>query len=460
MIIKINTILPIMIIIIALCAMPGFFNFAFALPIILFLLYYLIIFNRKSYRFFKYTIKNSLTFKLFLMTICWMLISYLFNFATNNYSFIHFVYTYFFGYLLNFIFCFVIGLLVSRYIKTEIFIKIIISIVFIILFFALIEIIMFKYHIPGLEYIISLSSGRPIESVLGYKYEGFPRIQSLFNEPAHFAWFLTCNIPIIITIFKTKYKIFSNILINKLIKFSIIPLWIISLIYTQSAIFLIFSVIILLIYSLKMIKNNKFLFLVVCTILLIIILLLTTGFIDFSDTYLRRVINTVKSFGDFQTFAMVEPSLATRIVHWVNMFIVFLHHPIFGVSCGNLNNFFPEQLVHSPLPYTQEIIRADILAKVPRPVLPSIFFRTLVDTGIVGTLLFYSFLLKIYNNLKRLNKKLECISNDFFNAIQQIVIIYICLTFYDSQLYCHYFWIIFGYVVGLYMQLKYINERD
>lgn len=455
MIIDIMKIFPFFLILICIFAMPGIFNFVIVIPllIIMFICFYSMNLQTSN-TITAYLIKKDKTTRILAMFVMWMFLSYIVNFIISGYSFSHFLLTFSFGYFFNFIACFLLGIFVANFISTKTLIKVLTLALMIILFFAMIEIITFLNHIPGLENFIALSAGRTPADILQYKYEGFPRIQSFFNEPSHFAWFLTCNIPIVLTIARSKFKIFTNLLFNKFVKITILPLWLTSLIYTQSAIFLIFSCIIFYIYYVQMLRVSKKMFLLqilmAFTILLGFIFIITT--IDISDTYLRRIVSTLQSFGNFQIFAIVEPSLATRIIHWVNMFIISIHHPIFGISCGNLENYFPMQLMHSPLPYTKEVLIADILTNQPRAVLPSIFFRTLADNGFVGSMIFYTFLFSIYNNSQKLYTYNNTFCEEYFKAVSFSILIFIVLTIYDSQLYNHYFWVMFGIVTGIYIK--------
>lgn len=363
-----------------------------------------------------------------------------------------------FTYLLAFISCFIIGFLLIYYFDTKIVIKLFVCALFAIMLFGLVEIILYKISIPLVGKVLFFTSGRATN--LAYKYGLIPRIQSLFQEPSHYGWFLICNLPLTIEISKCRYRIFSNKYTNLILKKSIFPLAILSLLFVKSAINIIFGIVIIALYHLFNLSKKKLIKYFLVSVTIIFLSCIALSFIDLSNTYLYRIIKTIQAFGDFDTFALVEPSLATRITSYVNMFIIAIKHFIIGTGPGQLKYVFQPQLIHSPLPLTIEL-QNYYKSLFPGSPNPAIFFKVLVDTGFVGILIFISFISLIYKKIRHLSQKY---SNDFIHSFNKgifyLFITYCFLAFYDSQLTCHYFWLLFGAMSGFYYKYCWNLKRQ
>lgn len=183
---------------------------------------------------------------------------------------------------------------------------------------------------------------------------GTKRLDNLFEEPSFYAKFLFILLPMVYSVALNKIQIYSNKILNSIIKRTIIPFTWISLILTLSPIYCLFSIIITLIYFSKSIfKLIKKYFIMIIIFIFIVINIVTN--IDFSQTFLSRIINVLINIHSFEDFIIIEPSLATRIVNYINSFCIFLKHPFIGVGLGNLGKHLIYQLQQSPVPLTPEI---------------------------------------------------------------------------------------------------------
>ena len=261
--------------------------------------------------------------------------------------------------------------------------------------------------------------------------------------------------------FVSKDKIYKNRFINKIICKSLLPLTLISSILTQSPINLIFGII-LLAFSLFIFSRNifKLLFktiLVGLPIILIIIICLSR--LDLSESFLNRIIVTLEVIKNFDALIIVEASLATRIISYVNMFIIYMHHPIFGTGCGSLTTEIYNQLSNSPLPLTWELNQM-ILSPKASNANPAIIFKLLVDTGSIGFICFGLFLYNIY--IKINNKLINFNPNitSFLLGIKYTMLAFIFLSIYNSDIACHFYWAIFGVVSGLALKRTFIINKQ
>ena len=67
-------------------------------------------------------------------------------------------------------------------------------------------------------------------------------------------------------------------------------------------------------------------------------------------------------------------------------------------------------------------------------------------------MIFLSIFVNIFKTLQILSKFLTGIEKDYVEGVKLALIAYCVLIFYDSQLYCHYFWFLFGTISGVYLK--------
>lgn len=200
-------------------------------------------------------------------------------------------------------------------------------------------------------------SGLYTMNTSNYSTFGFPRLDNLHEEPSYYARYLFLFLPFSYSVGLTKLKIYKNEKLDIIIKKSIIPFTWISVLLTQSPIYLIFGLLSTAIYFVK--KSKKYLYLLIllifCAFTFIFILKLVLNSSIFANTYLSRIINVLFSINSLQQFATIEPSLGTRIISFISTFKVFLNHPFCGVGIGNVENFILDQYLNLSV-YTPEII--------------------------------------------------------------------------------------------------------
>lgn len=295
------------------------------------------------------------------------------------------------------------------------------------------------------EQLITFGSYLPV--VLN---NGIPRAQSVFIEPSVFGGFLCLFLPVIYKLSNSKFKIFKSNLINFILKKTTLPLILVNIVLTQSPIFFIFGLIIMSILCYKklivlFIKRS----IIIITLVLVIsgLVLILNNYFNFSETYLKRIINVISVIGDFDTFVIVENSLATRIVNYYNTLCLWTKSPILGIGLGQLNLQLAAQLLKSPLPLTQEII--GILNSGIFTFNTGLFYKYIAETGLIGISFLYIFLIKLIKTLNRTSHYLNGIEKDFCISLRYFITTFIGLSFYNIGYLDSYIWILIGVGIGL-----------
>ena len=437
--------------IITLCLSDGFGSYIISIPLAV-ACFIILFFSINFTDLLKKALVKSTEFKWLLLFMSFAFIGSILNIFTGHISFFRFLISYIITYVFSFAIYYLLGLILPSIISSKKIIKIFIIPLFIILLFGCIEFILLSMHFYPFTYIHAFLTGKPAGYII--LKMGYPRIESLFLEPSIYAWFLCCIIPLTYSVFVSKIKLFKNKFLNIVFAKSILPMALISIILTQSPINLIFGISILFFtvcaFSKMAIEQLfKIVLFTLGIIGLFIILLLN---VDISESYLNRIAVTFSAITDFDKLIEVEASLATRIVSYVNMFIIYLHHPIFGTGCGSLTTEMYKQLPNSPLPLTWELLNLISQNKASNAN-PAIFFKIIVDTGTVGIICFSLFL---YNILIKTNKKLLSYYANisyFILGIKYTFITFVILMFYNSDIATHYFWALFGVISGLYLKM-------
>lgn len=240
-----------------------------------------------------------------------------------------------------------------------------------------------------------------------YFANGFPRLDNLCEEPSFYARFLFLLLPLTLSFKDIKAKVYKNKTLDKIIKKSLIPLTIMSIILTQSPVYLIFTFVFLIIYFRK-----KYLYIIrKYYIGLIFVMFLFSLFIikfDIQNTYLNRILIVLHSISSFDRFAIVEPSLASRIVNFYATLNIFMQHPFCGVGIANVEAYQLEQLINSPLALTHENI-AQINFAISNNTFvgmnTALFYYFLASHGIFILFVFCIYHIQIYIELQKLSYK-------------------------------------------------------
>ena len=229
------------------------------------------------------------------------------------------------------------------------------------------------------------------------------------------------------------------------------------LISTQSPIFLIFNIIFSLLYFIIIKKGyikiwkNFHSYLFISTIILIITIPAIIN-LDLSSTYINRVLIVISNIQSFSSLIYLEPSLSTRIIIFINGFEMGLKHIIFGIGYGNMSYMIAQKLSTSAVPLTQELIMFVIKNKT-NPA-SSIFIKLFSETGIIGVVIFYSFLYRCIKKLNLVKEKYFGLIRNFINGLVLFIIVYTCSTIYDSNLNMTYIYILFGLVLNFIIQKR------
>lgn len=373
------------------------------------------------------------------------------------------------------IFIYIIGLL-TKYLSIKQFVKIFITGLWINSIVGIIAYVARYFDISIINIIFDFLNNSRIlaSSILGqsggsaeYIFERGHRLCGLYNEPGYLGRFLFIFLPFVYTFSNNKIKIFKNNILNVLFKRTIIPLTWINLILTLSPINLVFSLIITFIFYFKKLVNIiKNYFLMITSFLFLLIFGLFQMNVDLSNTYLARILNVIISIQSFDDLVIIEPSLATRLVYDINVFMLFLKHPIAGIGVNNIPNYIYQQCLVSPVTLTPEIMynmNTQISKGISSITITPIpcFYATLAENGILISIFFFYFLLKLYQALYTIFLKIQTNTFEFLIA-KSFLYSLICLfieIFYEGTFILSSFNLILALTTIFIFQMKLKNNR-
>lgn|GEM_PF-3619772 len=380
-----------------------------------------------------------------------------------------------FLYTLQFVFLYVAptfllsALFLKKYMSVEKFLRFYFIALFLVFTFGLIEFIGGK--LLGLSFINTIQNFLANERQIGdaeINVYYLDRLQSVFAEPSWLGIFVFLNFPVMYKCAASKYKIFKNKYLNAFMKKSIVPLAWSNIIFSLSPIWLIFcSLQAMFIFRkkiLKLIFNIKTLIcIVVSTVVLSLttfVILLVSG-IKIEPEQLVRIINTLSTILDFQTFLLVEQSLGSRIVSYTALFCTFLEHPIFGVGLNNAQYYVGDIITKYSIPLSLENLKSynGYLRSGRMTINSSYLYALLAETGIIGTALYFVFLGKTIQFAKKVN---SCLKNtlmyDFTNGLIISTCCYCFLSIYGTTLTIPYNWFFLGIIIAVF--LTYISTNS
>lgn len=381
------------------------------------------LFSRIKYLYEKTCLKN------FSFIYFWILISGLLAVAFGYYTFSRFLYVAVLAFIFRGLLVFLYSaLVVPKYISLKKVTKLFTIAYFLIFVWGFIEFVGVYFNIEIINSLVSLLSNvrSAEESIILDDYSGIPRIRSVFFEPSAYAKFLIVSLPFVLDIARCKYKILENNLMNIILKKSLIPFALLSLILTQSPIYLIFCPIVTAIYYykeiLKLIKKYYLIIICICVSLLFILNIFIST-VDLSKTYLSRIFNVLEVLPkmSLDMFILVEPSLGTRVVNNINQFKIFLEHPLIGVGFGNTGNFLIKFFMHSTTPLTEEMQIKLLNAKSTLPMTTNAMYLLLYQTGIIGFLLYCYWMVKSIIMLKRAKIYFSGLEYSFVIGLQHLI---------------------------------------
>lgn len=327
------------------------------------------------------------------------------------------------------------------------------------LFYLLIWILMVVGIIQYLSFIFHINFLSPIFNFfancrLAYTdidYSSEYRVYAFFPEPSVMGQFIFITLPIAFNISLSNFKILKSTVLNFIVKKTMIPFVVITLIFTKSPIFLFLCLIELFILLLLYIKKYIYKYKIGITISICIFILMFF-FIHKSinleeliySSYLYRIIKTIESLSNFNLFINKEPSLATRIVDFKIQIDIFLDNMLTGVGFCNSEVVGNKIMLSSSLPLTLSNYRRYYATDFVVSLEKSPLYTSLAELGLIGTILFYSFSIQLIQSLNKIKKKYAQLNFVIINSIRQVLIVMIISYFYSSLLNFFIYWFIYG----------------
>ena len=288
---------------------------------------------------------------------------------------------------------------------------------------------------------------------LNWSLEDFSkRACSIFFEPSFFATFLFLFIPVSYILYKSKIQIIKNKKWDKIYKLHLILISWVALFLTKSPVYILINIIYILIYFYKNIleflkKKLFYIFLAIITIIALSInITIKQNFpvTSTSNVVINRVISVTQTFGNIRLLTIVEPSLATRILLTENTFKAALNYPVFGTGYGNDKKAMEHQLLSGDTLLTEEMAYGLYITD-RLGASPNIFWSYLLQTGIVGIIILYTFfILSIYYANKLKKKMIYEYDKLILTILIAISINYLIISFYWSLDNYPMMWLIFG----------------
>lgn len=291
------------------------------------------------------------------------------------------------------------------------------------------------------------------------------RVRSVFAEPGWLGGFLFLNMPILYSLILSKYKLFNNVILNKIFKTSLIPLYWITILLAQSAIWLVFNLILTIFYFRKKIYFyiKKYMYLII--FILVFIALIVFALLMFSKSfnlgYYQRIFNVILNIANFESLVAIDQSLGSRLVSYVITIKIGLKNWLLGVGLGNVAYIFPKFYQAANLPFVSELEHNYIISLSSKTMKynGAIPYQIFAETGIIGVILFYNF---VFKNI-RLFSKTKCyfsgLELDFANGLGFALLSSVIILFYDITETYYYIWFIFGLANIFILKAYYINKQ-
>lgn len=417
---------------------------------------------RKSYTFQILKLLKYNYFRVLIFFILWVIFVGLLFVVLGKYPFYHFLYaTFLLLIYTNLSWYLFPALIIPNIFSLRFFIKFLFLGIYIICIYGL---LVYLFNIMGinlLNYIQDIINNRREEIVS-------LRVLSVFEEPSAMGGFLCANLPLLYTLILSKYKVFKNNFLNIFIKRTYIPILIITIIFIQSPIWLIFFSIVTLIYfSKEIIKTIKRRFVPIFIFVIIILGIFTVQLnkfesIDISQTFLQRIVNVTQTMTDWDALVIADGSFANRLFSYATRVKLFMKYPLTGVGYKNAEYNIYGILNNTKIRITKEMSGAILNSNTRNGYVQingSILWILLSDTGLIGTILFYMFLIL---SIKKIDKCISItingIEKDFMKSVRNSYIAVICLSFYSININIIYWWFLYG-LTNVFV-LKLINNRN
>lgn len=294
---------------------------------------------------------------------------------------------------------------------------------------------------------------------------GSYRVASIFAEPSHFAAFIFISSPVIYSLCQTKIKIFKKPSIDFLIKKATLIMAILCFLGTQSPINILFMGIFLIFVFADRVRHIKIknkgiiittIFTVIITVFILISNILSLNGVDVSETFLSRIINVTETLTSITDLTQAEPSLATRIGNYTACFLIGWDHPIFGIGYGNINNAWSAKILSLQFPITDELYKYAVYGEGQSGG-GSMFFKLVAETGFVGVVLFYIFLINLLLSSKKIEKFYTGLEHVLIKSLNVSLLLYISISIYTELL--PVYWIYFGIVQSIILNTQAIKNK-
>ena len=399
-------------------------------------------------KFYKYKF-----FKFLIFYIIWVCLSGLISVIAGNYSLCYYLYaTYLLFIYGNFSWYIFPYLICPKVFSIKFIAKFIVLAVYIICFYGLIEFVFKVSNIHTMDAIQNIIVNRRTFEMTGFSNYDLKRLISIFEEPGYLGGFICINLPIIYNIIFSPFKILKNKYLNFFVKKSYLIVLLMTITCIQSPIwFIVFAVISCLYFRKQIISQFKNLLVIACIIILSCFVADQSN-LNLSQTIFMRINKTIDSFGSMQKLIKNESSLATRIIAYYIRVKIFIKNPICGVGYRNAASKAGEEYQLLDFTGIEKSKTSNYKSDngTQREINGAIFWNTLSDTGIIGTVLFYLFLIYNIKKLNYISKKLEySIEKLFASGIKNSYITIIFLSVYDLRNNFIYYWFLYGLTLSL-----------
>ena len=426
------------------------YDIVIALPLVLFFFLLPRDFISNLCRLSRYT-----HFKILLFFILWVFFVGILSVILGRYYISHFLYaTLLLFFYNNFSWYIFPSLIFPKFFSLRFLIKFLFLGIYIICIYGL---LVYLFNVLGLDilnYIQNIINNRREEIVT-------LRVLSVFEEPSAMGGFICVNLSMLYKLMFSKYKIFKNKYLNIVIKKTYLPVLILTIIFIQSPIWLPIFGIITFIHFYKVIydfiKKNIVIFLTTLFLFwsILSMSLIQISQVDISQTFLNRIVVVSKTLTNWDMFIISEGSLANRILSYYLRLKVWQEHPITGIGYKNTEYNLHKAVNNSNLTLTKETnlrIADSYNRKGYILINASILTMLFSDTGIIGALLYFLFVIL---NIKTVNKILKLIKlrNDkknnyidyiFMEGIRNSYITIIGLSIYSININNIYLWFLYG----------------
>lgn len=423
---------------------------------------YFLLFNRKKFIndlicLYKYT-----PFKYYLFLIFWIIFVSIMAALRGYYTFSRCFFI-LMGLFPRTLFLYLFpAVVIPRYISLKNIIKFFIFAYFSIFIWGIIEFIGASFNISIINSLVHfLSNIRPDDaSIIFEQSSKMLRIRSVFMEPSYYGLFVATSLPIIYNISRCKFKIYKNKFLNLFIKKSFIILTWISILLIQSPIYLIISVIISFIMFFKEIMlyvKKYFILILLALTLLILFISFRLIPINISSGPLLRIINIASIIKHFtlESLIVLDPSLATRVIHDIIQVEIFMKNAILGIGFGNTNEYVINAYRMSKTPMTQEIQMYISNATTNMLVGGNTMYTLLHQTGILGFALYCLYMIKTSFILKNIKKYFYGIEAVFITSLtQSILIIFLLSIVYEGVFANQYTFLLCGLACSIILLAK------